>query len=177
MTPVSAGTEGGLYLDCIGAEAPRLRVTPMNVGEACTRSVVYIGEKESALEAARLMRRFHVGDVVIVRENGDRRIPVGIVTDRDLALEVMAVEVDPNSVEVGDLVTSTRLVTVHADEDVDAALELMRDHGVRRLPVVDAEGTLIGILSTDDALEFVAEELDDVVELVGRQRRREEQLR
>lgn len=149
----------------------------MNVGEACTRSVVFIEEKESALEAARLMRRFHVGDVVIVRENAERRVPVGIVTDRDLALEVLALEIDPDSVEVGDLLTSNRLITARADEDLEAALERMRNHGVRRLPVVDAGGTLIGILSTDDALEFLAEELDDVVELVGRQRRREEQLR
>lgn len=149
----------------------------MNAGEACTRSVVYIGQKESALEAARLMRRFHVGDVVIVRENGERRVPVGIVTDRDLTLEVLALEIDPDSVEVGDLVTGGQLITARADEPVDAALGRMRDHGVRRLPVVDAQGGLVGILSTDDALELLAEELDGVVELVGRQRRREEHLR
>lgn len=177
MTLVSAGVAHRLYLEPIGAQAPRLWVELMNVGEACTRSVVYIGEKESALEAARLMRRFHVGDVIIMHESEGRQVPMGIVTDRDLALEVLAAEVDAESVAAGDLVTSSRLITARIDEDLDAALQRMRDHGVRRLPVVDAEGALIGILSTDDALEFLAEELDDVVELVSRQRHREEQLR
>lgn len=149
----------------------------MNVGEACTRSVVYMGEKESALEAARLMRRFHVGDVVIVRQNNGARLPVGIVTDRDLALEILALEVDPGTVAVGDMVTTTPLVTAHEAEDLDTVLDRMRDHGVRRLPIVDSTGLLVGILSADDTLELLTEGLNDLVQLVTHQRRREEHVR
>ncbi len=149
----------------------------MKVGEACTRSVVYIGEKESALQAARLMRQFHVGDVVIVRQSNGGRVPVGIVTDRDLALEILALGVDPESVEVGDMVTSNGLVTAREDEDLDTVLDRMRDHGVRRLPIIDTKGALVGVLSTDDTLELLTEGLNDIVRLVTHQRQREEHVR
>ena len=149
----------------------------MKVGEACTRPAVVIGEKESALEAARLMRRFHVGDLVIVREGATDRVPVGMVTDRDLALEILAQDVDPDAVEVADLAVERRLVTASEDEDLEEALERMRTNGVRRLPVVDGEGHVVGVLSADDALELLTEGLSDLVHLVGRQRRLETRIR
>lgn len=149
----------------------------MNVGEACNRSVAFIGHQESAFDAARLMRELHVGDLVVVRETNDKRIPVGIVTDRDLVLEVLAQGVDPASVEVIDLATTGRLVTGGADEPLEVALERMRGHGVRRLPVVNASGGLVGILTADDVLELIADELTEIVRLVGLQRKREERLR
>lgn len=149
----------------------------MNVGEACNRSVAFIGQQESALQAARLMRELHVGDLVIVRETDDKRIPVGIVTDRDLVLEIVAQGIDPASVEVVDLATDGRLVTAEVNEPLELALERMRGHGVRRLPVVNSSGGLVGILAADDVLELIAEELNDIIRLASIQRKREERLR
>lgn len=149
----------------------------MNVGEACNRSVIFIDQQESAFEAARQMREFHVGDVVIVHEANGKRIPVGIVTDRDLALEIVAQGVDPASVAALDLVTGERLVTADNDEPLEVALERMRAHGVRRLPVVNSNGVLIGILTADDVLDLLTEQLTDIVRLVVTQRKREERLR
>jgi len=149
----------------------------MKVGDACTRPAVVIGEQESALDAARRMRRFHVGDLIIVRDTPRGQVPTGIVTDRDLALEVMAQEVDPDAVEVRDIKTQTRLVIAREEEDLETAMDRMRENGVRRLPVVDGEGMLAGILTSDDALELLSEGLSDLVRIVGRQRRLEHTLR
>lgn len=155
----------------------RARGAKMKVGEACNRSVVVVEEDESALAAAKLMREYHVGDLVIVRSTGSPRVPVGIVTDRDLVLEVLALEVDPDSVEVKDLVTSERLVTASEDDEFDSAVQMMRDYGVRRLPVVNDDGSLVGILTADDSLEIVCDELQGIVHLELTQSRREQRAR
>lgn len=146
----------------------------MKIGEACTRSVVVIDEVESAAAAARLMRKHHVGDVVVVRVEKKRQIPVGIVTDRDLALEVVAQDVDPHSIRAGDLCTPGRLVTAEVDDDLEDTLYAMRTHGVRRMPVLNRNGTLAGIFTVDDLLDLLAEQLNGVVHLVSVQRTQEE---
>lgn len=149
----------------------------MKTGEICNRSVIVVDRAESALSAARLMREFHVGDVVIVSSENGKRIPVGIVTDRDLALEIVAQEVEADSVETGDLFTGTRLVTASVDDDLDATLDSMRAHGVRRMPVVDSDGSLAGIITVDDILDEITDELTDIVRLISTQQKREERLR
>lgn len=148
----------------------------MTVGEFCNREVVFIRRDESIPEAARLMRRHHVGDLVVVEEQQDRRVPVGIVTDRDLVLEVIAQEVDPNRLTVGD-VMSFELVTAREEDSLFDAIKLMRRRGVRRVPVVDRAGVLVGILSVDDLLELFAETLGDLATLLQREQQREKERR
>lgn len=148
----------------------------MTVGEFCNREVVFIRRDESIPEAARLMRRHHVGDLVVVEEQQDRRVPVGIVTDRDLVLEVIAQEVDPNRLTVGD-VMSFELVTAREEDSLFDAIKLMRCRGVRRVPVVDRAGVLVGILSVDDLLELFAETLGDLATLLQREQQREKERR
>lgn len=148
----------------------------MTVGEFCNREVVFIRRDESIPEAARLMRRHHVGDLVVVEEQQDRRVPVGIVTDRDLVLEVIAQEVDPNKLTVGD-VMSIELVTAREEDSLFDAIKLMRRRGVRRVPVVDRAGVLVGILSVDDLLELFAETLGDLATLLQREQQREKERR
>lgn len=148
----------------------------MTVGEFCNREVVFIRRDESIPETARLMRRHHVGDLVVVEEQQDRRVPVGIVTDRDLVLEVIAQEVDPNKLTVGD-VMSIELVTAREEDSLFDAIKLMRRRGVRRVPVVDRAGVLVGILSVDDLLELFAETLGDLATLLQREQQREKERR
>jgi CBS domain-containing protein len=148
----------------------------MSVGRICNREVVVVEPTSDAREAARLMRRFHVGDLVIVQAAGAENLPLGILTDRDLVLEVLAAGVDPSTVTVADLVTA-ELVTVNEEESLLAALELMRDRGIRRLPVVNGAGGLEGLLTMDDLLDLLSEEMADLVALVGRQANRERQRR
>lgn len=144
----------------------------MTVGELCNRAVVFAREEETVREAARRMRDMHVGDLVIVREEDGRRVPVGIVTDRDLVVGPLAAGSVTDAATLGE-VMGPRLVTATEREDLSAALERMRVHGIRRLPVVDEVGALQGILTVDDALEFLDQELAAIARLVIREQKRE----
>lgn len=144
----------------------------MPISEICNRDVVIVNPNDSVLEAARLMRQHHVGDVVVVEERGDARIPVGIVTDRDLVVEIMATGLDPMAITVGDFMVP-ELVTVKENTGLFEAIEYMRTKGVRRLPVVNNNGWLVGILTLDDLLELLAEEMQSVSKLVRNEHKRE----
>ncbi len=144
----------------------------MSIGELCNRNVVIAHKEENVLEAARLMRHYHVGDVVVLEDN-NRKLPVGILTDRDIVIELVAEQVDPESVSVGDVMSSP-LLTVSESDELLNTIELMRGKGVRRAPVVDKEGELVGIITLDDLLDILAEALNDLVLLTGRERRREQ---
>lgn len=148
----------------------------MTVGTVCTREVVTAGRESPVGELAQLMRSRHVGDVVIVESRDGRRYPVGMVTDRDLVLEVMAEGLDAGAVVAGDLLTEP-LVVVEESEELDQALARMRAHGVRRLPVVDVGGVLVGLLSSDDVIEMLSDQVGDLALLVTREQRHEQQRR
>lgn len=130
----------------------------MSTGEFCTREVVITEKDSSILEVAQLMRTFHVGDVVVVEHRGEQAVPLGIITDRDIVVELIAQEVDLGSVTVGDIM-SYDLLSVREDEGIWEVLLQMCDRGVRRIPVVNEEGGLEGILALDDMIELLAEEL------------------
>jgi CBS domain-containing protein len=148
----------------------------MSVGEICNREVVIVEQGTDAREASRLMREFHVGDLVVVERRGEENIPLGVVTDRDLVIEVLAREVDPATVTVMDLVAG-ELVSASEEESLLDCLQRMRQKGIRRLPVVNSGGGLVGILTMDDVLDLLSEELTDVVSLIARQSSSERQRR
>ena len=144
----------------------------MPVGEICNREVVVAERTTTIVEAARLMRRYHVGDLVVVDEVQDRRVPVGMVTDRDLVVEVIAREQPFASCTVSAVMSAT-VVCVPETAGVIEAIQLMRSHGVRRVPVVDAGGALVGILAADDLLDLLAEELSALARIAPRGQERE----
>lgn len=148
----------------------------MRVGNFCIRDVIECHRKTSALELSQLMRDSHVGDVVVVDQPNGKKVAVGIVTDRDLAVEVMAKEVDPALVTAGDLI-GRELVTVGEASDIFETAELMRHKGVRRVPVVDDQGGLVGIITLDDLLKIVGEQLILLAQVIGRERFEEQQSR
>ncbi len=148
----------------------------MAIGEICNREVVVVTRQTPVIEAARLMRQHHVGDVVVVMEEGGLRTPVGIVTDRDIVVEVVAAGLDPDALTVGEIMTP-ELATVQENAGVFEAIRYMRDKGVRRLPVVDGNADLIGILALDDLLDLLAEELGALARLIARERNKEAKLR
>ena len=148
----------------------------MSISEVCNREVVVVSAKDSALEAARLMRQHHVGDLLIVEDHGDIRVPVGIVTDRDLVLEVMATKLDPATIAVSDIALS-KLVTIKENTGLFESIGYMRSKGVRRLPVVAENGGLVGILTLDDLLELLAEELAELAKLVKYEQKKETTIR
>ncbi len=144
----------------------------MAIGELCNREVVVVGVDTTIAEAARLMREHHVGDLVVVRTEGGKRVPIGIVTDRDLVVEVVAPQLNEALVSVDEIMGS-EIVTVHEDIGMFEAIRYMRDKGVRRLPVVDKQGGLIGILTLDDLIGLLAEELNELARLMERERKKE----
>ena len=148
----------------------------MPVGEVCNREVIVVEPEADAFQASRLMREFHVGDLVVVERHGEGNFPLGIVTDRDLVMEVLSQGIDPASVVMKDLMGEP-LETVNEDEALLDTLQRMREKGLRRMPVVNDSGTLQGILTMDDILELLAGELMDVVALSVRQRQKEKKQR
>lgn len=147
----------------------------MNMGEVCNREVVIIEKQASIIDAAKLMRDYHVGDVVVV-EKEDKTRPVGILTDRDIVVELINYGTDLNSVNVGD-VMSYELLTVTQDQSVMDTVKAMRTKGVRRVPVVDNKGSLIGIFTLDDVISLIAEQQVDLAALVAREQKNEEHKR
>jgi len=148
----------------------------MKIGEYCNRETVIAEKQMEILETAKLMRKHHVGDLIVVdRRNGVTQ-PVGILTDRDLVVEVMAQEVPPRELTAAD-VMSLEIATVREDEGIWETLEKMRDLGVRRMPVVDQDESLVGLITMDDLLDLLAEAMDNVTKLIKGEVRREARSR
>ena len=144
----------------------------MSIEKICTRTVIVIDRNESATEAAKLMRQHHVGDLVVTNERDDIRKPLGIVTDRDIVVSVVALGVVPDRITVGDIMSSNAHVAREDEDELEVA-ERMRGLGVRRVPVVDTLGALVGIVAMDDLLEHLSEGLDSIAHIHERQREHE----
>jgi CBS domain-containing protein len=118
----------------------------------------------NAIEAARLMRDVDVGIIPVVE--GDKLI--GTVTDRDIAIRVVAEGKDPATTTLGEI-ASRELVTLDPAQDLDEALRLMAHHQVRRLPVVEEDGKLVGIVAQKDVAQHASyEQTGDVVEDISK---------
>lgn len=148
----------------------------MTVGQICNRVVVFAFRNTPLPDAAKLMRENHIGSLVIVDESDRGRIPVGMLTDRDIAIAVVAQGLDPRTLTAGE-VMSGELVTANEQDDMLDTLQRMRRRGVRRMPVLTAAGTLAGIVTLDDLLELVAEQLGDVVKAIATEQSREARTR
>jgi len=143
------------------------------IGDICNREVIATTADSSVLAAARLLRHHHVGSIVVCDQlNGGRRIPLGIVTDRDIVVEVVAPEIRPEVITVGDIM-GRQLVTARESDSVVQTLDAMRFKGVRRMPIVAEDGQLVGIITIDDLLGYVADELSDIAKTIARERTHE----
>ena len=148
----------------------------MLLNEICTPDVVYCSADSTALAAARLMRERHVGDVVVVDEPNGDQTPIGVVTDRDIVVEVIAKEQDPAKVTVREIMR-TPVVVAHATEEVSEAVERMKVHGVRRIPVMGESQRLVGILCLDDLLKQIVTDAGALVDIVSREQSHEHRAR
>jgi CBS domain-containing protein len=129
----------------------------MDVGRICKRRAVTIDSHADLAEAARLMRESHVG-FLVVTDGGQL---AGVLTDRDIVLEAVACGISPEQVTIGDAMTVDP-VTLTEDAALEDALECLRAAGVRRAPVGDDGGRIVGVLSLDDVLDHLAEQLGSV---------------
>ena len=148
----------------------------MSIGKFCRRNVVCAVPDTTIVDAAQLMRRNHIGDLIVVDSMGAERRPIGIVTDRDIVVEVVSVGLDPGMVKVGDLLTRP-LVTVDEDTGYADTIRLMAARGVRRMPVVSKAGLLVGIISFDDLFHQLGVPLSELSGLAMREIRQEAETR
>ncbi|MDH5535305.1 MAG: CBS domain-containing protein [Betaproteobacteria bacterium] len=136
----------------------------MTIRDFCRRNVVRIERPATVRDAARLMRENHVGDVVVV-DAADPRVPVGVVTDRDIVIRVVDKGLAPARTPVAAIMSSP-VVTLREDDGLLVALDRMSAGGVRRAPVVDADGHLRGLVSVDDLVPLLARELAKIGALI-----------
>lgn len=153
-----------------------MRARSTTVDSYCVRNVVTATRETPVARCAQLMHDEHVGGVVIVDEHDGQSIPVGMVTDRDIAIEVVAFGVDAQTLTAGDIMAG-ELAVARVDEDLLSVLATMREHGVRRLPVVGADGSLMGIVTADNLWEVLAEEVDGLARVVRAGQTRERKTR
>jgi CBS domain-containing protein len=139
----------------------------MKTRDLCSKDVVAVPGTTKLDIVAKAMRHAHVGSVVVIGDEG--RKPIGMLTDRDIVLEVVAMGLDPRTVAAAEVMTTSPVVT-GADDDALWALKTMRDRGVRRLPVVDEKGELAGMLAFDDLIEVVGTTLGDIAQVIGTER-------
>lgn len=142
----------------------------MNIGELCTRDVYIVNPGEPLSQAVDEMRKRNIGCVVVVEPRGDRVVPVGILTDRDIVRTLPRYPSGIAVATVADVMTREPLTLGEGESIVDG-MRRLRERGVRRAPVTAENGDLVGIVSTDDCLGIVAEQLGSLARLVDRQTR------
>ena len=154
----------------------------MTVGNYCERELALLTRDASLQDAAMMMRHYHVGEVIVVDKLDGKNIPMGVVTDRDFVIEIMALDVDVDQISVG-YIMSVELITVGEDyslsDALDAldALDVMQQHGVRRLPVVDSNGILSGLIDMEIILKILCQDLGKMLALINTERNIEKCLR
>ena len=148
----------------------------MLMKDICVGNVVVCSAQTNALQAAHLMRQKHVGDVVVVDDPQNEGVPLGVVTDRDLAVEVLGKSLDPLKTTVASLMRKP-VVIAHESEDTSQVIERMRAHGVRRIPVVAGEGQVVGIVTLDDLLRAVVADASALLEIMTKGQMNEQHAR
>lgn len=134
----------------------------MTAGDICKRKVSVAYQHTSVVAAAQLMREDHVGSLVVVEDaNGSRQVR-GLITDRDIVMSVVAMGLDPEPLCLEDVMSESLVTADEADSLMDL-MHAMREHGVRRVPVVGQHSELMGIVTLDDVLKILAQEMNLLV--------------
>lgn len=148
----------------------------MRVGDYCKHGVVTVDPSADCVAIAKLMRDEHVGFLVVVQGGDPNRKPLGVVTDRDLVLQVCARDVDMHGVTAGDVMSRDPLIA-REDDDLNDLMQAMQMAGFRRVPVVNVNGALTGIIAMDDAIDVIARLLCNICGSIRNEQRQERRLR
>jgi CBS domain-containing protein len=142
----------------------------MTAGELCVRDVVTATANETVTEAARRMAAFHVGDLIVVEDRPGRLPrPIGVITDRDLVVKVLARPDRAASTTTIAEVMSRDIITANETDDVEHVIEQMRENAIRRIPIVDEEDGLQGVLAIDDVVGWMRDQIQAATRILERQ--------
>ena len=131
--------------------------------------------RDRALEVPALLDSL-APDLVVMDLVKDKRVPVGIVTDRDIVIEIIGESLSVDDFTVGDIM-SQQLISVPETAGVIETIRLMRANGIRRIPVINEKGGLAGIISVDDMMDLLAEELTELAKVAPREQDHEARTR
>ena len=149
-----------------------MRAPSLLVRDLAVHTPVTVQATETITGCARRMHVEHVGCLVVVENTDGIEFPIGMLSDRDIAIEVVAFGLDPKALTAGD-VMSGKPAVVEEDDDLLDVLARMRERGARRLPVTRPDGALVGVIALDNLLEALAEQLDGMVGVLKAQQTRE----
>lgn len=147
----------------------------MRVERVYTRSIVGVPGSCDLRDAAALMHKYNVGALLVSADDPNDLTVQGFVTDRDIVVQAVAVDLSPRAVRVSDVMTPA-VATIGEQADLHEAIEMMRNAGIRRLVVTDGEGRIAGMLSLDDVIDGLAADLASVSGLLKAERAREAAL-
>lgn len=139
------------------------------------KNVICVDKNSSIGDAAKLMRKKHVGSVVIVNREKNKSVPIGILTDRDLIVKAIAQDVPLESISVSDIMAPT-IALAHEGDGVYDMIKVMKENAVARLPVVNFQNELIGIITARKIIQLISKELSDLADLPSMQQHKEKQL-
>jgi len=148
----------------------------MSLADICNRDVVCVDKTESVPHAAQLMRQHHVGDLIITESTSGKTVPIGILTDRDIVIEVLAKDIEPTSVSIEDIM-SRFLATADQSDTVDKVIEKMFHAGVRRIPIVNQKIGLVGIVRMEDLIQSIANQIKNITRILYIEQQHEKRLR
>lgn len=139
----------------------------MTIGKLCKCEVITVSKDMTVYEAAELMKKHNIGDIVVVDEKNHNH-PIGIFTDRDVTIKIVADAIEPNSITVKDAM-SQELLTLKEHQSIHEVMDLMCARRVRRAPIIDRDNQIIGIATVDDLILLIADELSSLAKLIRRQ--------
>lgn len=140
----------------------------MPIKSICEREVVTVPEGLSVYETAKIMKALNLGNVIVVGDQKERNNPIGIITDRDIVIKIVADDGDPMEICAGDIM-SLNLLVLKDHQGIQESLDMMSAKSVRRAPIVDDKNNLVGIAMVDDLLVLIAEEVESLAKLIRKQ--------
>lgn len=147
----------------------------MGIGQICNQKVSMVSAEASILEVASIMKRNNVGSVVVVADLTEEKDPVGVITDRDIVVKVLAENLDISDIKVEQVMTKHPLI-LSSKEGIRKAIELMREYSVRRAPIKNESNKIVGIITLDDLLIMISNELGDLARLIDEQIKRQKEF-
>jgi len=139
----------------------------MTIGKHCKHDVVTAPRDTSVYKAAQLMKQHNIGNIVVI-DKSDGITPIGILTDRDVAIKIVADEIDPRQLTIGDAMSQDLLI-LREHQDIQEAIDMMCAKKVRRAPIADQQNKIIGIVTIDDLILLFADEFASVAKLIRQQ--------